>query len=148
MARYSRAKKPVLTLEPPSLPTINWILDGNSSSGSAKMSRRQSTPIVYTRVLENGAGAKTTELDQEPATRPIHYTKHQSLSFSDCDITSARELQTRSASRSRNQNAGTDGIRRASSNKIVSLIRHIRPLQTKLKWLHGIMLVCNFRSVF
>ena len=85
-------------------------LEGNRSSGRFKMPRqprRQSTPVVYSRLLENGAEGKNTELteldgpDLTPATGPKQFLKnHQSFSLSACEIILARGLPHRAASRS------------------------------------------------
>jgi hypothetical protein len=86
-----------------SIPAVSWTMDCHGSSGSFKMSRRQSTPIVYTRLIDNGADPKSSEQgqqDQTPVTRPRHVLKQPCFSLSDCDITITRELTDRAPSRS------------------------------------------------
>ena len=92
--------------ELPSIPKT-WNLEVNSSSGSFKTSRRQSTPIVYTRLLENDSGAKENQLDQKTVTRHRPFLNHQKFSLSDCDIISARELQHGSSSRNLHSHSTT-----------------------------------------
>ncbi len=94
--------------------SIPGILEGNRSSGSFKMPRqprRQSTPVVYSRLLENGAEGKSAELvvqDQTPASGPKPFLKHQCFSLSACEITLARRPPHRAASRSSCSRMETD----------------------------------------
>jgi hypothetical protein len=87
--------------EPATIPAATWKSDGNSNAGSFNRPRRQSTPIVYTRLVDNGDGATNIEQkDRQPAARPRPFLKHKGFSLSDCDITLAREIQQCAPSRS------------------------------------------------
>ena len=94
-----------------SVPQLSGKLDGHGNSvnsGSFKKLRRQSTPIVYTRVVDNCADAKSSEHDQTTITRPRNFLKHQCFSLSNCDITLARKRTDREPFRSERLRAETN----------------------------------------